>query len=239
MESFVGADGGGLVLVNPVTEAYLGPHATLDRTVLQEEGAATRHLSSFFAHQDRGSQLFAHVFSLGGRVARTELSAALHGEGSGVTLDGLFLAKGEQQVELKTLIDHARPHCGSQEYVKGILDGSARGAFEGRIVVRPHALKTDAHQKNRNLVLSREALVDTKPQLEIYNDDVKCTHGSTTGRLDPDALFYRRSRGLSEPAARALLTSAFAAEIADRVKVETVREHLRHRILRWLPEEAA
>ena len=238
VESFVGGDDGP-AFVNSVAEVYLGPHATLDQTTLQEGGAATLHLGALFAHQDRGSQLFAHLFSFGARVARSELSVALHGEGSGVTLDGLFLAKGGQQVELRTLIDHAKAHCGSQEYVKGVLDGTARGAFEGRIVVRPHAIKSDAHQKNRNLVLSREALVDTKPQLEIYNDDVKCTHGSSTGRLDADALFYLRSRGLSEPAARALLTSAFAAEIAERVKVETVREYLQHRILRWLPGEAA
>jgi Fe-S cluster assembly protein SufD len=238
VETFVSGDSGP-AFVNAVAEVYLGPHATLDQTTLQEQGKATLHLGSLFAHQDRGSQLFAHVFSLGGRVARTEMSVALHGEGSGVTLDGLFLAKGDQQVELKTLVDHAKPHCGSQEYVKGILDDRARGAFEGRIVVRPHALKTDAHQKNRNLVLSRQALVDTKPQLEIYNDDVKCTHGSSTGRLDGDALFYLRSRGLSEAAARALLTSAFAAEIAARVKVEAVREYLHHRILGWLPAEAA
>ena len=130
--------------------------------------------------------------------------------------------------------DHARPHGGSQQLFKGIVDGRGRGSFAGKIVVRPHAAKTDAHQKNRNLVLSREALVDTKPQLEIYNDDVKCTHGSATGRLDGDALFYLRARGLSERAARGLLTYAFAAEIAERLKVTALREHLEERILGWL-----
>ena len=193
VESFVGPDEGP-AFVNGLAEVYLGPHATLDQTTLQEEGKGTLHVGTLWTHQDRGSQLFSHLFSLGGRVARSEITAALHGEGAGLTLDGLLLAKGEQQVDLRTLIDHAKPHCGSQEYVKGVFDGSARGAFEGKIVVRPHAVKTDAHQKNRNLILSREALVDTKPQLEIYNDDVKCTHGSTTGRLDADALFYLRSR---------------------------------------------
>ena len=237
--SFVGPDEEQPALVNALAEVYLGPHATLDLTTLQEEGPSALHFGAIWSHQDRGSQLFGHLFSLGGRVARTEVSAALHGEGAGLTLDGLLLAKGNQQVDFRTLIDHAKPHCGSQEYVKGIFDGSARGAFEGKIVVRPHARKSDAHQKNRNLVLSREALVDTRPQLEIYNDDVKCTHGSTTGRLDADALFYLRSRGLSETAAKALLTAAFASEIADRVKVETVREYLGDRILRWFPGEAA
>ena len=238
VESFVGPDEEAPAFVNGLAEVYLGPHATLDQTTLQEEGKNALHVGTLWTHQDRGSQLFSHLFSLGGRVARSEVTAALHGEGAGLTLDGLLLAKGEQQVDLRTLIDHARPHCGSQEYVKGVFDGSARGAFEGKIVVRPHAQKTDAHQKNRNLILSREALVDTKPQLEIYNDDVKCTHGSTTGRLDAHALFYLRSRGLSEASARALLTAAFAAEIAERVKVETVRDYLHDRILRWLPEEA-
>ena len=239
VETFVGPDEEPPAFVNGLSEVYLGPHATLDQTTVQEEGKSTFHVGTLWTHQDRGSQLFSHLFSLGGRVARSEVTAALHGEGAGLTLDGLLLGKGKQQVDLRTLIDHAKPHGGSQEYVKGIFDGSARGAFEGKIVVRPHAQKTDAHQKNRNLILSREALVDTKPQLEIYNDDVKCTHGSTTGRLDADALFYLRSRGLGEPAARSLLTAAFAAEIAERVKVETVREYLHHRILRWLPQEAA
>ncbi|HEX7580088.1 MAG TPA: Fe-S cluster assembly protein SufD [Thermoanaerobaculia bacterium] len=239
VESFVGPDDEHPAFVNGLAEVYLGPHATLDQTTLQEEGKSTLHVGTLWTHQDRGSQLFSHLISVGGRIARSEVTAALHGEGASLTLDGLLLGKGEQQVDLRTLIDHAKPHGGSQEYVKGIFDGSARGAFEGKIVVRPNAQKTDAHQKNRNLILSREALVDTKPQLEIYNDDVKCTHGSTTGRLDADALFYLRSRGLGEPAARSLLTAAFAAEIAERVKVETVREYLHHRILRWLPEEAA
>ncbi len=238
VESFVGPDEGP-AFVNGLSEVYLGPHATFDQTTLQEEGKSVLHVGTLWTHQDRGSQLFSHLVSVGGRVARSEVSAALHGEGAGLTLDGLLLAKGEQQVDLRTLIDHAKPHGGSQEYVKGIFDGSSRGSFEGKIVVRPHAQKTDAHQKNRNLILSRDALVDTKPQLEIYNDDVKCTHGSTTGRLDADALFYLRSRGLSEPAARALLTAAFAAEIAERVKVDSVREYLHHRILHWFPEEAA
>jgi Fe-S cluster assembly protein SufD len=237
--SFVGPDEESPALVNGLAEVYLGPHATLDLTTLQEEGRSALHFGTVWSHQDRGSHLFGHLFSLGGKAARTEVAAALHGEGAGLTLDGLLLAKGEQQVDFRTLIDHAKPHCGSQEYVKGIFDGSARGAFEGKIVVRPHARKSDAHQKNRNLVLSREALVDTRPQLEIYNDDVKCTHGSSTGRLDADALFYLRSRGLSEPSAKALLTAAFASEIADRVKVEALREYLQERILRWFPEEAA
>ncbi len=246
VESFTGPDGNGdgkgngkaPTFVNALSELYLGPHAMLDQTTLQEEGSTTFHVGTLWAHQDRGGQLCSHLFSIGGDLVRNELSVALHGGGAGTTLDGLFLAKGTQRVDNQTLIDHARPHCGSQEYFKGILDGKARGAFEGKIVVRPHAVKTDAHQKNRNLILSREALVDTKPQLEIYNDDVKCTHGSSTGRLDADAMFYLRSRGLSEASARALLTGAFASEIAARAKVEAVRQYLDSRVAGWFSEEA-
>jgi Fe-S cluster assembly protein SufD len=237
VEAFAGPDAGSESLVNSVAELYLAPHAMLDHTRLQEEGGGTIHQGTLFAHQDRGSQLFSHLFSFGGRITRNELHVALHGEGAGVTVDGLFMAKGEQRVEHKTLIDHARPHCGSQQLFKGVLDGRSRGSFEGKIIVRPNAIKSDAHQKSRNLILSKEALVETQPQLEIYNDDVKCTHGSTTGRLDEGAVFYLRSRGLSEAASRALLTSAFASEIAGRSRVEAVRAYLEPRVLRWFGEE--
>ncbi len=219
---------------NAATEVYLGPHAHLDHTVLQEEDEGAIHVGTVDVHLAAGAQLFGHILSLGGGAVRNEWSVQLHGEGAGLTLDGLFLARGDQRVDNHVLVDHARPHGGSQQLFKGIVDGRARGSFAGKIVVRPHATKTDAHQKNRNLVLSREALVDTKPQLEIYNDDVKCTHGSATGRLDEDALFYLRTRGLSESAARGLLTYAFAAEIAERLEVPALKEHLEERILGWL-----
>lgn len=224
----------GDAFVNPVTEVFLGRQGLLDHYKLQEEGPEAFHVGNVLVHSAPGSQYFSHVFSFGGRLVRNEATVHLHGDGAGTTLDGLFLARNEQQVDNHTLIDHARPHCGSQEYYKGILDGQGRGAFDGRIVVRPAAARTDAHQKNRNLLLSREAHVDSKPQLEIYNNDVKCTHGSATGRLDPDALFYLRSRGLSETEARSLLTFAFGSEITERVKVGPLREHVEARLLRWL-----
>jgi Fe-S cluster assembly protein SufD len=154
------------------------------------------------------------------------------------TLDGLFLARDGQSVDNHTLVDHARPHGGSQQNYRGILDGSARGAFDGKVIVRPAAAFTNAHQKNRNLLLSDTARVDAKPQLEIYNNDVKCTHGSATGRLDGDALFYLRSRGFSVPQARSVLTLAFASEIVDRVPLEPLRAHLTERVLGWLGENA-
>ncbi len=231
VETFVGA---GPAFVNPVTEAYLGPHAFLDHYTLQEGSAEAAHVGTFDAHLAPGGQLFTHLFSAGSLLARNEASVHLHGDGAGLTMDGLYLGRNEQVVDNHVLVDHARPHCGSQQYYKGILDGKARGAFDGKVIVKPTASRTDAHQKNRNLLLSPEATVDSKPQLEIYNNDVKATHGSATGRLDPDALFYLRSRGFGETEARAALTLAFASEIAERIKVEPLRKHLEARVLAWL-----
>ena len=226
--------GTGEAFVNPVTEIVLGPHAHLDHATLQEESPEAFHVGTAEAHLGPGAQLFGHMLSVGGRVVRNELTVRLHGDGAGATLDGLFLARGGQQVDNHTLVDHARPHCGSQQYYKGILDGQARGAFDGRVVVRPAGAFTDAHQKNRNLLLSDTARVDAKPQLEIYNNDVKCTHGSATGRLDDDALFYLRSRGFSREEATGVLTLAFAREIVDRVPLEPLKQHLTERVLGWL-----
>lgn len=226
--------GSGETLVNAVTEIVLGPHAHLDLATLQEESPEALHVGNAEAHLGPGAQLFSHVLSVGGRIARNELTVRLHGDGAGATLDGLFLARDAQQVDNHTLVDHARPHGGSQQRYKGILSGEARGAFDGRVVVRPAGAFTDAHQSNRNLLLSDTARVDAKPQLEIYNNDVKCTHGSATGRLDEDALFYLRSRGFSEGQARSVLTLAFAREIVDRVPLEALKAHLASRVLGWL-----
>ena len=230
--------GTGECFVNPVTEITLGPHAHLDHTKLQEESPEAFHVGTAEAHLGPGAHLFSHLLSVGGKLVRNELAVRLHGDGAGATLDGLFLARDGQGVDNHTLIDHARPHCGSQQYYKGILDGGARGAFDGRVIVRPAAAFTDAHQKNRNLLLSDTARVDAKPQLEIYNNDVKCTHGSATGRLDADALFYLRSRGFSPEEARSVLTLAFASEIVDRVPFEPLRAHLSARVLGWLGANA-
>lgn len=230
--------GEGEAFFNPVTEIFLAPHAMLDHYVVQDHSPSAFHTGNVVIRQSRGAQAFCHTFSVGGRIARNELASLLEGEGAGVTLDGLFLVRGSQHVDNHTLVDHAKPHCGSQQFYKGILDGRAHGVFDGKIVVRAHAEKTDAHQKNRNLLLSGEALIDSKPQLEIYNNDVRCTHGATTGRIDPDALFYLKSRALSEEAARALLTYAFGSEIIGRVKIDALRSHLETRLMAWLPGES-
>jgi Fe-S cluster assembly protein SufD len=230
--------GTGEAFVNPVTEIYLGAHAHLDHALLQEESSEADHVGTAESHLAPGAQLFSHLVSVGGRLVRNELTVRLHGDGAGVTLDGLFLARDGQQVDNHTLVDHSRPHCGSQQYYKGILDGNARGAFDGKVIVRPAAAFTDAHQKNRNLLLSDAARIDAKPQLEIYNNDVKCTHGSATGRLDADALFYLRSRALSEEQARSVLTLAFASEIVDRIPIEPLKALVTERVLGWLAGDA-
>jgi len=236
-EAFVGA--GGASFTNAVTEAYLAPGAALEHAKLQREGAGTFHIGNVLIVQDASSRSRTHVFSFGGKLVRNETAVLLNGEGASTSLNGLFCASGAQHVDNHTLIDHARPHGTSEEYYKGILDGSARGAFDGKIVVRPSARRTDARQTNRNLILSDTALVDSKPQLEIYNNDVKCTHGSTTGRLDETALFYLRSRGLDEAAARSLLTFAFGSEVVEKVKGNDLFAYLEASLLSWLSHAKA
>jgi Fe-S cluster assembly protein SufD len=163
---------------------------------------------------------------LGARLSRYNINTTLDGEGVECVLNGLYLANAEQLVDHHMVVDHARPHCASHEYYNGILAGRARGVFHGRILVRKHAQKTDAKQTNKNLLLSDEATVDTKPQLEIYADDVKCTHGATVGQLNQESIFYLRSRGIGLETARRMLIHAFAGEIIDRIRHAPLREEL-------------
>jgi Fe-S cluster assembly protein SufD len=237
IEAFVGA--GGTTFVNAVTEASLASGAVFEHSKLQREGPETLHVGNLRIEHGGDSQSRSHLFSFGGKLVRNELSVLLAGEGASTALNGLYCVSGSQHVDNHTLIDHARPRGSSQEFYKGILDGSARGAFEGRIVVRPSARLTDAHQKNRNLILSDTALVDSKPQLEIYNNDVKCTHGAATGRLDETMVFYLRSRGLDEAAARSLLTFAFGSEIVEKVAPNELYAYLEASLLSWLSHAGA
>ena len=163
----------------------------------------------------RGATFRSHAFSLGGAIVRNDLGAVLAGEGVDCTLNGLYLADGDTLVDNHTTIDHAEPHCGSHEVYKGILGGRARGVFNGKIIVRQDAQKTDAKQTNKALLLSDTAQINTKPQLEIFADDVKCTHGATVGQLDADALFYLQARGIARGDARALLIRGFAGDIVE------------------------
>ena len=224
VESYVGGEGS--CFSNAVTEVFVGENAVLDHYKVQQESESAFHIGSMHVHAARSANFSSHSFSLGGRFVRNDVLATLDGEGAEVTLNGLYLADGERLVDNHTTIDHARPHCPSHEVYKGILGGRARAVFNGKIIVRPDAQKTDAKQTNRALLLSDNALINTKPQLEIFADDVKCTHGAAIGQLDDDAIFYLRARGLTYFEARDMLIHAFAGEILDRVKIEALKDGL-------------
>ena len=233
VESYGGVPGAAY-FANGVTEIVVEDDAALEHYRLQRESVAAFHVSLTAVVQGRASRFRSFSFALGGRIARHDVHQRFAAEGGECELNGLFAVAGEQHTDTHTVIDHAHPHCTSRELYKGILDGRSRGVFVGRIIVREGASKTDAHQTNKNLLLSREALVDSLPQLEILASDVKCKHGSTTGQLDPAALFYLRSRGIDEAAARSLLVSAFAGDVVGRVGVPALRaaleSHLRERL---------
>jgi len=228
--------GAGEYWTNAVTEVVLEDGAVLDHYKLQQEGVAGQHVASLAASLARDSRFADLSISLGGALARNDVGARLAGPGAECRLDGLFVAGGSQHMDTHSRIDHASPHTTSRQLYKGILGGSSRGVFHGRVVVRQDAQKTDAEQSNRNLLLSRGALVDSTPQLEILADDVKCKHGSTTGQIDPVALFYLRSRGIGEAEARRMLSWAFASELVERIRVEALREALAARLRERLPE---
>lgn len=233
VESYVGR---GSYFTNTVTEIVAGDGSVVDHTRIEQESPEAFHVGTVQIHQERASSVTARTIALGGLLVRSETNVALTGEGASATLDGLFVLSGRQHVDNQTLIDHARPHCDSLELYKGILDGSARGIFDGRIIVRPDAVKTNSRQTNHNLLLSETAIVDSKPTLEIHNDDVKCNHGSTIGQLDEDAMFYLRARGIGENEARNLLVYAFASEIVDRIKTDAVREQVRRAMFAHMPD---
>ena len=232
VESYVGLDGG-VYFTNAVTEIIAGQNAVIDHCKLQQESEKAFHIATLAVDQDRGSNFTSHSISLGGAFVRNDVNARLGAEGVECTLNGLYMAGGDQLVDNHTLIDHAKPRCNSHEVYKGVLDGRSKGVFNGKIIVRPDAQKTDAKQNNKNLLLSTEAVVDTKPQLQIYADDVKCTHGATVGQLDNDAIFYLRSRGIGPEDARNMLTYAFANDIVSRIKIDAVRTHLNAALLSW------
>jgi Fe-S cluster assembly protein SufD len=218
--------GEGVYWTNAVTEVVVGDGASVDCYRVQRESDKAYHVAVTDVHQGRDSRANIHAVSFGGALARHDLRGTLAGPGGYLILNGLYLLAGEQHADHHTAIDHAAPHCESHEYFNGVLNGRSRGVFNGRIIVRPGAQKTDSKQTNNNLLLSGEAHADSQPQLEIYADDVKCTHGSTVGPLDPKALFYLRSRGVGEVEARRLMTYGFAAEILNRMDVAPLRAQL-------------
>ena len=226
-------------LTNALTELVLAAGAAIEHVRLQVEGAGAVHVSAVHAEQGAGSSLSAHAFALGGKLSRTEIRTRLAGEGARVAANGLYMASGDQLVDNFSWVEHAVPGCSTTESYKGVLDGRSRGVFSGRIRVLPGAQKTVAHQMNSNLLLSDDAVVDTKPQLEIFADDVKCGHGGTVGQLDETALFYLRSRGIGEAEARSLLIWAFASEMVGLVGAPSLRAGARNLVAARLPAAAA
>jgi Fe-S cluster assembly protein SufD len=224
---------------NAVTEIFGGENSIIDHYKVQEESDAAFHMASMHLHAARSSTFSSHSFALGGRLVRNEVLALLDGEGAEVTLNGLYLADGDRLVDNHTTIDHAKAHCPSHEIYKGILGGRARAVFNGKIIVRPDAQKTDAKQTNRALLLTDDAAINTKPQLEIFADDVKCTHGAAIGQLDEDALFYLQTRGLTFFEARDMLIHAFAGEILDRVQIEPLKRALEAELYAQLSRDLA
>jgi Fe-S cluster assembly protein SufD len=235
IEHYEGAEGAAY-FTNAVTQIFAAENATVEHCKLQQEPLRAFHIAGIHAAQARGSRFLSHSISLGAAIARNDISTTFDAEGCEATLNGLYLARGRQHVDHHTRIDHAKPAGKSREYYRGLLDGASRGVFNGKVIVHPQAQRTDAHQLNHNLLLSKDAEVDTKPQLEIYADDVKCTHGATVGQLDDAQLFYLRSRGMEEAVARSLLVYAFARDVIERIRVAALRAQLEELLLARLPQ---
>lgn len=234
IESHLGM-GDGSYFSNAVTEVAAGNNAVVKHYKVQLEAPGAVHISSFDSTQQRDSKVHTTVVTLGGALIRNETNATMAGEGGRAELKGLYLVEADHHVDNFTRIGHEKPHCDSREVYRGVLADSSKAVFRGRIVVSEGAQQTDSKQTNNNLLLSDQALVNTKPQLEIYADDVKCTHGATVGQLDEDAVFYLQSRGLSRQDARAMLIYAFAGEIVSGIGIDRLREELDRHLLGWLP----
>ena len=238
IESYIGARGE-TYFTNAVSEVFVGENASIDHYKVQHESLDAFHIASLHAHTSRSSRFSSHSFALGGRVVRNDASAILDGEGGDCTLNGLYLADRERLIDNHTTIDHAKPHCGSHEVYKGILGGASRAVFNGKIIVRQDAQKTDAKQTNRALLLTDGATINTKPQLEIFADDVKCTHAAAIGQLDDDAIFYLRARGLTYADARDMLIHAFAGQVLDGVQIAPLRAALETELFDQLAKDLA
>jgi Fe-S cluster assembly protein SufD len=231
IESYTG--NGCHYFTNAVTEIVAADHAVIDHYKLQTESAHAFHVATMQVQLGRDTNFRSHSLSFGGALVRNDVNAVLS-QGCECTLNGLYLVAGEQHIDNHTTIDHAKPHAASHELYKGILAGRSSAVFNGKILVRKDAQKTDAKQTNKNLVLSEDAVINTKPELQILADDVRCTHGATIGQLDTEAIFYLQSRGIGLADARNLLIFAFARDIVDRIKVASLREQLEQILLEKL-----
>jgi len=235
VESYVCLGEGGY-FNNVVTEIVAGNGAVVDHHKIQRESRDAFHIASMQSHQMRDSNVASHNMSFGGGLVRNDVNARLDGEGGYATLTGLTLLDGSRHVDNHLYVDHAKPHCGSREFYKAILEDQGSSVFSGRILVREDAQKTDAKQTNQSLLLSPDAEVQSKPQLEIFADDVKCTHGATIGQVDEEAVFYLRSRGIPAKTAKSLLVYAFAGESITEIKLDALRAQLEELVLHWLPQ---
>jgi Fe-S cluster assembly protein SufD len=221
---------------NAVTEIFVGDGARLHHYRIQRESAGSLHTSATYARIGRNTTLTCHTTTLDGQLVRNDINVVLDGEGAQCTLNGLYVSDGVRLVDNHTTIDHAQPHGSSREVYKGILADRARAVFNGKIIVRPDAQRTDAKQTSKALLLSEDAQINTNPQLEIFANDVKCTHGAAVGQIDDDAIFYLRARGLDESQARRMLIRAFAGEVLNRIPLEPLRASLDAEVLRRMPE---
>ena len=226
--------GSGPVLSNGATELIAGENTTVSHYMVEREHGEAFNISTLRIQQGRSANVASHSLLLGGGLVRNNVHPVLAGEGGECLINGLFVGHGREHLDNYMYVEHASPHSSSRQFYNGILDGQAHGVFHGRIVVHKEAQKTDAKQTNRNLLLSDDAQIDTKPQLEIYADDVKCTHGATIGQIEENALFYLRSRGIDEAAARRLLLLAFASECVQRMRAGAARAHVEQLIHDYL-----
>jgi Fe-S cluster assembly protein SufD len=240
VEDYVSLQNGGSspTFSNTVTELVAGENAVVSHYMVVRQAEGSFNVSTLRLQQARSSNMSTHSVLLSGGLVRNNVHPVLAGEGAECLINGLFMANGRQHMDNYMLVEHASPHCNSRQFYNGIMNGHGHGVFHGRIIVHKDAQKTDAKQTNRNLLLSDEAQIDTKPQLEIYADDVKCTHGATIGQVEENALFYLRSRGLDEISAKHLLLLAFANECLERMNSGQVRDHLERLVMEWLPETA-
>jgi Fe-S cluster assembly protein SufD len=237
-QTFLGA-AGEAHFANVVTEVSAGENAILDLYTDQREIDTAYHIATLHVHLQRSAVVKSRAVTLGGKLVRNDIVGVLGGEGAHVSLDGVYLVDGDRLVDNHTTIDHALPNCTSHELYKGILDGTSKAVFNGRIIVREDAQKTDSKQTNRALLLSDNAVINSNPQLEIFADDVKCTHGAAIGQLDEEAMFYLRARGLTERDARYMLIHAYAGEVLEGITVEPLRQQLEREMFTQLDRDLA
>ena len=237
IENYIGIDDTNY-FTNAVTETSLSQGASLKHYKIQQESSNAFHIGNLNASQNKDSRFESHSISIGGALVRNDINAQLNEEGAEIIMNGLYMTDNAQHIDNHTRVDHFKPYTQSNQNYRGVLNGKSRGVFNGKVVVHPQAQKIEAYQNNANLLLSDDAEIDTKPELEIYADDVKCNHGATIGQLDNDMLFYLRSRAVDEQTARSLLTYAFVDEIINNISFQSIKNKLEHLIIGRLPDSS-